>query len=323
MELLVVAADVTAEDRPQVLENFAANPGADEGISLASVHSIQRRSRGHRGEPICRVPADAPDDDDIIVRIDSSNFRGLSFGLSAGTETAVQCAGATPSSCQGVSTPGQLPLCSSLEGCDCSLHEQELPFPGMQALAEKIVLMCNSAGAAVKVLMIGLGGGAISSYLRDRCPAGQLSLDNVEKDKRVAGLASMFFGFKEDDKSTLQITDGLAAVLHAPPSSYDAVLVDCFAGHDRVPDSCRSPEFVGAVRRALKADGLLAQNIWGHSSASNEVENDFQATVASYTQAFGQPPKKEVAYDAPQSLEYILYGLKGQRWSSLMPTDVE
>jgi len=322
MELLVVVADVVADERPHVLESFAESM-ASPGMSLAAVsRTTHTRTGGHRGDPLCRVPATGADDQDIIVRIDkASNFRGLSFGLSAGTETAVQCGGSVPVSCNAASSAGSLPECASLDGCECDLHGQELPFPGMQALAEKVVLMCNSAEAGVKVLMIGLGGGAISSYIRDRCPAGRLTLDNVEKDGRVAGLASKFFGFKEDEKSTLEVTDGLSSVLHGAQGTYDAILVDCFAGRDRVPESCRSPEFFAASKRLLKADGLVAQNVWGRSSASKEVEGDFQATIAAYTQAFGQAPHKEVAFDAPQSLEYIVYGLKGQHWSSLMPMD--
>jgi spermidine synthase len=247
----------------------------------------------------------------------------LSFGLSAGTETAVQCAGEVPDGCRPSSKPENLAECSSLDSCGCDLHGQELPFSGMQAIAEKVVLMCNSAGSAVRILMIGLGGGAISSYIRDRCPAGQLTLDNVEKDGRVAGLASKFFGFKEDDKSTLQITDGLSAVLHGAQHEYDAVLVDCFAGKDRVPESCRDAQFLGAAKQLLKPDGLVMQNIWGHSSASTDVENDFQSTVGTYAQVFGQAPRKEVVLDVPQALQYMLYGLQGQRWSSLLPAEAE
>jgi len=329
-ESLVVAADVIPDDGPEVLDSFAGNLGSgssdSEGLSFAALSRVATRRRllDHRGTALCKVLGGTPEDQDVIVRIDAAtNFRGLSFGLSAGTETAVQCAGQVPDGCHPPSKPGTLPECSSLEDCECDLHGQDLPFPGMQAIAEKVVLMCNSAGSNIRILMIGLGGGAISSYIRDRCPPEQLILDNVEKDGRVAGLASKFFGFKEDDKSTLQVTDGFSAVLHGAKHSYDAVLVDCFAGRDRVPDSCRNAEFVGAAKQLLKADGLLMQNIWGRSSASSEVENDFQSTISSYTQVFGQPPHKEVAFDAPQSLEYILYGVQGQRWSSLLPADSE
>jgi len=323
MELLVVAADVVPDERPQVLQSFSEST-SNAGISLAAVaRSTRANTGGHRGEPLCKLSATAADDQDIIVRIDrETNFRGLSFGLSAGTETAVQCGGTIPSSCNTVSSSTSLPECAALDGCDCDLHAQDLPFPGMQALAEKVVLMCNSASDDVKVMMIGLGGGAISSYIRDRCPAGRLTLDNVEKDGRVAGLASKFFGFKEDEKSTLDVTDGLSAVLHGARGTYDAVMIDCFAGHDRVPESCRSSEFLGAAKALLKADGIIAQNIWARSSASSEVEADFNAAIASYTQAFGKKGLyKEVAFDAPQSLEYIVYGLQGQKLSSLMPME--
>mmetsp|Transcript_92051 Transcript_92051/g.168722 ORF Transcript_92051/g.168722 Transcript_92051/m.168722 type:complete len:748 (+) Transcript_92051:73-2316(+) len=324
MESLVVASEVVRDERPQILEAFKAKLDATHSLSFASLSlATHSTARGHRGAPLCRVPAAGADDQEIIVRLDSeNNFRGLSFGMSAGTETAVQCAGPTPPECRAGGKEADVPDCTSLDGCRCDLHNQELPFPGMSALADKVVLMCNSAESNINVLMIGLGGGAVSSYIRDRCPPQRLTLENVEKDGRVAGLASKFFGFQEDSRSTLEIADGLTAVLRSPPSSYDAVLVDCFAGRDRVPASCRSTEFVDGVRRMLKEDGLLVQNIWGHSSASTEVETDFKDTIDAYTSVFGQAPYREVAFNAPQSLEYILYGLKGRRWSSLMPVEV-
>lgn len=323
MESLVVAADVVKDERPQILDAFKSNLATSGSLSFASLSMTTRTAaRGHRGQPLCRVPPAGSDDQEIIVRLDSdSNFRGLSFGKSAGTETAVQCAGSAPSTCRPQSSDTDLPDCDSLEGCNCDLHGQQLPFPGMRALADKVVLMCNSAASSVQVLMIGLGGGAISSYIRDSCPRERLTLENVEKDGRVAGLASKFFGFQEDSQSTLEINDGLSAVLHRSPGAYDAVLVDCFAGKDRVPEGCRSKEFLGAARALLKADGLLIQNIWGHSSASTEVENDYKETIDSYTSVFGQAPYKEVAFNVSQSLEYILYGVNGKKWSSLIATE--
>jgi spermidine synthase len=195
----------------------------------------------------------------------------------------------------------------------------------MKALAEKVVLMCLSSADPVRVLLIGLGGGAISSYLQDRCPAGRLTLENVEKDGRVAKLASQFFGFHADDeRNTVDVADGLSAVhkRSAGAGTYDAVLVDCFAGQDRVPIGCRSGEFFQAAHALLKAEasggGALLQNIWGRSSASQEVGADFNATVAANAAAFGRPPRREVVFDAPQSLEYILAGIRGEKWGDLI-----
>mmetsp|Transcript_87472 Transcript_87472/g.282585 ORF Transcript_87472/g.282585 Transcript_87472/m.282585 type:complete len:111 (+) Transcript_87472:976-1308(+) len=63
------------------------------------------------------------------------------------------------------------------------------------------------------------------------------------------------------------------------------------------------------------------------SSASDQVPRDFQALVAGYSKAFSagfgqqQGTRKELVFDAPQSKQYILYGVRGARWTSLLPED--
>merc|ERR1712032_1004695 len=149
------------------------------------------------------------------------------------------------------------------EDCACDLHGQDLPYPGMRSIAEKIVLMCSASASPVRVLLIGLGGGAISSYLQDRCGDAHLALESVEKDGRVADLAQKFFGFHTTSQNTVEVTDGLSAI-----GSREK-------GQDRVPLPCRSAQFYGGARSLLKHDGLLLQNVWARSSASTEVGNDF------------------------------------------------
>ncbi|CAK0888161.1 unnamed protein product [Prorocentrum cordatum] len=324
MESLVVAADVVPEDRPAIVDKFL-QPAVPESASLLSIASSRAErvaTRGHRGQPLCREAAAVPGDEAIVVRVDlETNFRGLSFGDSAGTETAVRCVGPTPAGC-AVAAPGQpVPPCSEVEPCPCELHGQPLPYPGMQALADPIVEMCSSSSSPVRVLLVGLGGGAISSYLLDRCPPGRLALENVEKDARVASLASKFFGLATSDANTVEVADGLAAVSAADRGQFDAVLVDCFAGHDRVPLGCRSEEFYRASRALLRGEGLLLQNAWARSSASPDVAADFNATLGAFGAAFGRAPARQAVFDAPQSLEYVLYGLQGCRWSPLLPLD--
>merc|ERR1719310_267520 len=130
--------------------------------------------------------------------------------------------------------------------------------------------------------------------------------------QRVVEFATKFLGFTASDSNSVEVTDGLSAVKARPDSSFDAVLVDCFGSADRVPDGCRSKEFLSNVRRILKDDGLLMQNIWAHSAASPDVEADFAETKESYAGVFQRQPLEEVVTDVPQSKEEILYGVKGR-----------
>ena len=40
-----------------------------------------------------------------------------------------------------------------------------------------------------------------------------------------------------------------------------------------------------------------------------------------YTDVFGASPKQEVVTNVEQSLEIILYGIKGSKWVDLLPAD--
>lgn len=351
LESYAVVADVVPDDNPGILEGLLNHASSEDNraspqaallqSAASSTRSIQKhqsdralrksdlvvrksksRVRRHRGAILCTEPATGPGESSISVRVDvDQNFRGLSFGSSAGTETAVQCAGPMPETCKPVEDGADPPSCASIDSCSCDLHNAELPFPGMQALGEKVALLCTSSTDAVHVLLIGLGGGAVSSYLSDRCPPERFTLESVEKDGRVANLAAKFFGFQKGERNSVEVTDGFSAVRERAPGSYDAVVVDCFAG-DNVPQDCRSSEFLQSVKAILKEDGLLLQNIWGRSSANAEVGPEFNQTVSAYTEVFGAPPRREVVTDVEQSLEYVLYGVKGSKWVDLLPEEM-
>jgi hypothetical protein len=332
LESYAVVADVVSDDNPIILEKLLSHATQDEAAPLPEAAFLQEhqsaasrksksRLRRHRGAILCTEPAAGAGETSISVRIDvERNFRGLSFGSSAGTETAVQCAGSLPETCRPVADGVDPPSCESIESCSCDLHNAELPFPGMQAIGEKVSLLCTSATDPVRVLLIGLGGGAVSSYLEDRCPPERFTLESIEKDGRVASLAAKFFGFQPGNSNSVEVTDGFSAVRERSPGSYDAVVVDCFAGDD-VPEDCRSSEFLQAAKALLKHDGLLLQNIWARSSANAEVAPEFNQTIAAYSEVFGTRPRQEVVTDVEQSLEYILYGIQGEKWVDLLPQD--
>lgn len=125
IEMLVVAADVVQEDRPAILERLlASSSGQEQSVFLSIGSRTHVSTTGHRGRPLCRQPAASPGDQDILVRLDAEqNFRSLSFGDSAGTETAVQCVGQTPSGCTTVQADGApVPDCGAVQDCACDLH---------------------------------------------------------------------------------------------------------------------------------------------------------------------------------------------------------
>jgi len=111
-----------------------------------------------------------------------------------------------------------------------------------------------------RILVVGLGGGTLPSFLRVHFP--QALIDAAEIDPGVARVAVDYFGFREDANMKIRLGDGRAWIEKAPAASYDLIILDAY-GANSVPMSLATVEFLRAVRRALSADGLVISNLWG------------------------------------------------------------
>src|SRR5690606_27534949 len=80
------------------------------------------------------------------------------------------------------------------------------------------------------VLVIGLGGGTIPSFLRQRFP--EMTIDIVEIDPGVVAVAKSHFEFREDDRMRAHVADGRRFVEQAT-QRYDLIFLDGF-GTDSV-----------------------------------------------------------------------------------------
>jgi spermidine synthase len=109
-----------------------------------------------------------------------------------------------------------------------------------------------------RVLVIGLGGGAMPTFIRSRWPAALI--DVVEIDPVVADVARRFFRFRPDARMRLIIADG-AAVVGRAGAPYDLILLDAYAP-DVIPEALATEAFFSQARRRLTAEGALAVNVW-------------------------------------------------------------
>ncbi len=110
---------------------------------------------------------------------------------------------------------------------------------------------------AKKVLMLGLGGGTISTYLGRHMP--DLAVDTVEIDPGVVSAAKKFFGIRETEKVRYLEGDG-RVFLNRHKETYDLILVDAFHG-GYVPFHLLTKEFYGLVKQRLTATGAAAFNV--------------------------------------------------------------
>jgi predicted membrane-bound spermidine synthase len=108
-----------------------------------------------------------------------------------------------------------------------------------------------------RVLMIGLGGGSISSYLGRFLP--DVAIDTVEIDPGVVRAAKSYFGMKETARVRYLEGDG-RVFLNRRKETYDLILVDAFHG-GYVPFHLLTREFYTLLKSRLAPGGAIAFNV--------------------------------------------------------------
>ncbi|MEA2930827.1 MAG: hypothetical protein QOG38_3255 [Hyphomicrobiales bacterium] len=108
-----------------------------------------------------------------------------------------------------------------------------------------------------KVLMLGLGGGTIATYLGRFLP--DATIETVEIDPAVIKAAKIYFGVKETPR--VRYREGDARVfLNRHHDRYDLILVDAFHG-GYVPFHLLTREFYTLLRQRLAPGGAAAFNV--------------------------------------------------------------
>ena len=108
-----------------------------------------------------------------------------------------------------------------------------------------------------RMLVIGLGGGSVGTYLQRRI-AG-LAVDYVEIDPAVPAVARGFMGFREGPRTRVFHGDG-RSFLRASRRTWDYILCDAFVGIS-MPLHFTTIQFLDEVRRRLAPRGVFATNL--------------------------------------------------------------
>ena len=108
-----------------------------------------------------------------------------------------------------------------------------------------------------KVLMLGLGGGSISTYLGRFMP--EAAITTVEIDPGVITAAKTYFGLRETDRMRYRAGDG-RVFLNRNSEPYDLILLDAYRG-GYVPFHLLTREFYTLVKQRLAPGGAAAFNV--------------------------------------------------------------
>lgn len=124
----------------------------------------------------------------------------------------------------------------------------------------RIAMIAGMKPPGSKALLIGLGGGNIAMELKQM----GFSVDAIEYDKRMVGLAERYFGFNPDGIS-VYVDDG-RHFIRTTGERYDLVVIDVLNGEVQ-PHHMFTMESFGEMKRIMAPDGLLIINnqgfLWG------------------------------------------------------------
>jgi len=129
-----------------------------------------------------------------------------------------------------------------------------------------------------RILLLGLGGGALARWLLDRLP--RTRIDAVELRPLVRDVAHRYFGLPRTRRLNVHIGDAARYARGLGASEYDLILVDVF-DHEGMVESTAQWEFLDDCRRGLTENGVLGMNIWREDLlAFREVSDQFEVAFS-------------------------------------------
>jgi spermidine synthase len=155
-----------------------------------------------------------------------------------------------------------------------------------------------------RVLIVGLGGGAMVRFLNHHFPETQV--DAVEIDPAVVALADELFGTRPSPGTRI-FTEDAILYLQRDHGRYDVIYMDAFLepGEETdargIPKKLKTVEFLKGLHRQLNPGGVVAFNIAEHPELSRDLESVSEAFPVVYA-AKAPGTKNHVVIASPEPL---------------------
>jgi len=153
-----------------------------------------------------------------------------------------------------------------------------------------------------RVLIVGLGGGAMVRFLTHHEPQAQI--DAVEIDPVVVKLADKFFDVRSGGNVRVHTADAVKFV-EASTDRYDFILMDAFlrpsddTDTTGVPTRLKTLAFLGRLKQLLAPGGVVAFNVNEHERMADDI--------AAVTTVFGHA----VVYRCPPAENKVVIAVEG------------
>ncbi|OQR88051.1 methyltransferase [Achlya hypogyna] len=251
---------VQLELNPKILELSPASLGRDEKIPYMTV----QEGLGHRA--VVAQGTSALSGDYFIEEVDG--LRRLVFLSNSNTiQTEIQLLPPL--------TAKQLKAKKKKGTSRLRFEPTYLAFEYHKSMAAllRVHLALHPPAAKHRALLVGLGGGALASYVQATMP--DVALTAVELDPTVVEVATTYFGVQTNSNLRVVTADGLDEIAAAAPASYDSILLDVdaksaaekTAGITCPPLTFLAPASLQAMHAALTATGVLLINVSCRASA--------------------------------------------------------
>ena len=153
-----------------------------------------------------------------------------------------------------------------------------------------------------RVLIVGLGGGAMVRFLTHHEP--QVQIDAVEIDPAVVRLADQYFDVRTGGNVRVHTADGVKFIESAT-DRYDLILMDAFLRPSSdtdttgVPTGLKTQEFLRRLKQTLNPGGVAAFNINEHDTMADDIAT--VRSVFAHVAVYRNPPSENkvvIATDA-------------------------
>lgn len=140
------------------------------------------------------------------------------------------------------------------------------------------------------MLVLGLGGGSMTKYLRSYFPEARIV--SIEFDEAVVSLAREYFGFEPDENMELAVMDG-RRYLAGTGQNFNIIFLDAFHG-DYIPFHLMTREFLTLVKSRLAPGGVVVSNTWQGQKLSQRETATYQAVFGSFDNYLGKRSSNRV-----------------------------